>query len=191
MAPITNIVRRDMSSGTTTALVAVFLGLLILSTLCVGALWFLRRVRHARKASGKILPTPDVEDGKLAAPKRGHRRSSSISIASTVSVEKKFAQTKFVDEEKQQFMANTSPPPSAGLPQIHVTFPEDTDEGTKRQSRVVVLHMDDKGGVGMAPVPETEKPQTSQHERFVSLDLDRIGGLKEKDRTQTKSVHAS
>ena len=184
MAPITHTFhRRDFSNKTTIGLLTTFLVLIIVSIACVGALWFLRRTRRARQAAG-LIPFEDDND-KLSTPKkRGHRRASGISIASTMSFssEKRKSGSKFVDEEKQEFLRNTTPPPSGGLPQIRITFPEETDEDGKKQSgRVVVLHVDDKGGVGMEPLPEGEQLPPYEQDRFVSLDLERIGGLKEKE----------
>lgn len=190
MAPTGPLFRRDVSPQATTDLLIVFLVLVAVCISCVGALWILRRVRRSRKAAA--LLDQGGNDEKLGLPKKkGHRRVSGISIASTISFDKRKSQCKFVDEEKQEFMANTTPPPTGGLPQIHVTFPEEDDTTGKPQSgRVVVLHLDDKGGVGMAPVPEGEKPPPYQHERFESLDLERIGGLKEKEFSQTKPTAA-
>ena len=187
MAPVGNLLRRDMSSQVTTDLVIVFLVLLVVIISSIGALWFLHRIRSNREAS--LLPKRTDEEERLSVPtKRGHRRASGISIASTLSLEKQHAQSRFVDEEKQEFLANTTPPPSGGLPQIHVTFPEETDGTGKPQSgRVVVLHVDDRGNVGMAPVPESEQLPPYPHERFESLDLQRIGGLKEKEFSETKT----
>lgn len=94
----------------------------------------------------------------------------------------------FVDAEKREFLASTSSAPTSPLPQIHITFPEEVDastgQPTQGSGRVVKVFVDDKGGVGMEPVSKEEEalPAYNKDGRFVSLDLDRIGGLKEMER---------
>lgn len=80
-------------------------------------------------------------------------------------------------------MAHSQSPPQSPVPEIRITFPEEVDDHGKRQSgRVVVVRVGDNGGVGLEPVSEKLPPyQYSESDRFHSLDLDRIGGLKEKD----------
>lgn len=73
--------------------------------------------------------------------------------------------------------------PTSPLPEIRITFPEEEDEAGKRKSgRVVVVRISENGGVGLEPLNEDHLPpyQKSDAERFQSLDLDRLGGLKEK-----------
>ena len=79
-------------------------------------------------------------------------------------------------------MANSNSPPPSPIPEIRITFPEEVDEQGKRQSgRVVVVRVGEHS-VGLEPVNEKLPPyQQYESERFQSLDLDRIGGLKEKD----------
>ena len=73
--------------------------------------------------------------------------------------------------------------PSSPLPEIRITFPEEEDEAGKRKSgRVVVVRIGENGGVGLEPCNDDQLPpyQKSDAGRFQSLDLDRMGGLKEK-----------
>ena len=182
------LLRREGGSPTEVGLLIVLLVLLIVSVLSVGALWFLRRKHKARAAL--LLPT-HVDSEKLSAPiKKGHRRISSVTISPSISLTaERQSYPRFVDEEKRELIATTTPSPSAGpLPQIRITFPEETDDSGKWQSgRVVLLHVDDKGGIGMEPVREDENLPPYETERFVSLDLDRIGGLKEKQNMEATS----
>ena len=70
------------------------------------------------------------------------------------------------------------------MPEIHITFPDEEHVGGKRKSgRVLVLRIGDSGSVGMGPISEEQLPsyQSTQAERFQSLDLERMGGLKEKE----------
>ena len=72
--------------------------------------------------------------------------------------------------------------PSSPVPEIRITFPEEEDEAGKSKSgRVVVVRIGETGGLGLEPYSEENLPayQQSDAERFQSLDLDRMGGLKE------------
>ena len=87
-----------------------------------------------------------------------------------------------VYQEKKELMANSSSPPASPVPEIRITFPYEVDASGKRQSgRVVVVRVGEHS-VGMEPLQEDLPPyQRDASDRFDSLDLDRIGGLKEKD----------
>jgi len=79
-------------------------------------------------------------------------------------------------------MENSSSPPDSPVPEIHITFPEEEDEAGKRKSgRVVVVRISEGGGVGLEPYQEQLPPyQANEADRFHSLDIERMGGLKEK-----------
>ena len=80
-------------------------------------------------------------------------------------------------------LASSDPLPTQNsLPEIRITFPEETDLSGGRQSgRTVIVHVGDST-VGFAPYDEKLPAyQQSETDRFQSLDLDRIGGLKEKE----------
>ena len=80
-------------------------------------------------------------------------------------------------------MDHSDSPPASPVPEIRITFPEEEDKAGKRQSRVVVVRISDKGDIGLEPYEEEPLPVYQQRENdgFKSLDLERIGGLKEKD----------
>jgi hypothetical protein len=83
--------------------------------------------------------------------------------------------------EKDALMASPPASPPLTLPEIRITFPD--DEGDKSAAgRVVVVRVGDNAAVGLGPVDEDQLPpyQAAEGERFQSLDLERIGGLKEK-----------
>lgn len=85
--------------------------------------------------------------------------------------------------EKSAFLEQTSSPPTSPVPEIRITFPEEEDNSGKRKSgRCVVVRISEAGGLGLEPYEETLPPyQTSDPDRFQSLDLERMGGLKEKE----------
>jgi len=93
----------------------------------------------------------------------------------------------YVAQEKQTLIDNSFSPPGSPIPEIRITFPEEVDEAGKRKSgRVVVVRVGEHT-VGMEPVNENLPPyQQSESERFQSLDLDRMGGLKEKESTDKR-----
>jgi hypothetical protein len=161
MAPINlqSLVVRDGSlSGDpgTFYLLVVLTILFFVGCLCIGALLVLRRIRNSRQKS-------DVEGQGFKSHRRS-RHPPSISITN----------------EKAAFLHSDSAP-SSPVPEIRITFPEEESTDGKRQSRVVVVHITEKGGVGYEPYEE-QLPAYEEKEsgRFQSLDLERIGGLKEK-----------
>jgi len=81
--------------------------------------------------------------------------------------------------EKSSFL-QTENRSTSPVPEIRITFPD--EEGSKRNSgRVVVVRIGDNGGVGLEPLKEEGLPAYERGEGggFKSLDLERIGGLKE------------
>ena len=77
--------------------------------------------------------------------------------------------------------------PSSPVPEIRITFPEEEDEAGKSKSgRVVIVRISETGGLGLEPYSDQHLPayQQSDAERFQSLDLDRLGGLKEVERDE-------
>jgi len=149
-------------------LVLVFLGLML-----VAGLFFLRNRRRSRKEAE--LPLYNENSSKRTS---NHRR-----LTITAAPFGRRSESIYVYNEKQTLMENPSSPPESPIPEIRITFPEEEDEGGKRKSgRVVVVRVGETG-VGLEPLEEENLPpyQKSDAERFHSLDLERIGGLKEKD----------
>lgn len=157
----------NTQDGLSTSMVDLLISLLVLILLAlalVGGLLVLRRKRQARKES--LLP---VHNGQ--APTQ--QRRLTITAGKTDSV--------LVYDEKRALMEDSSPPPSP-VPEIRITFPEEEDESGKRKSgRMVVVRISEAGSVGLEPCQEELPPyQTTDTGRFHSLDIERMGGLKEK-----------
>lgn len=80
-----------------------------------------------------------------------------------------------------------SPPHSPdNVPQIHITFPDEHDEnGRAKSGRVLVVRVGDNATVGLEPMHDEQLPAYEKDTKgqFQSIDMDQIGGLKEKDRT--------
>jgi len=167
-----NLVVRDEqtpNNHTMINLLVVLLVLLIVAILLVGGLYFMRQRKRSRKMSE--LPVYSEKRVSTSSTRSNHRR---ITIRPSESL--------YVYQEKQSLIANSSSPPPSPIPEIRITFPEEFDESGKRQSgRVVVVRVGDSS-VGLEPVSENLPPyQQSESDRFQSLDLDRIGGLTEKE----------
>ncbi|OJJ04698.1 hypothetical protein ASPVEDRAFT_137171 [Aspergillus versicolor CBS 583.65] len=160
------------SEGLSEPMLDLLISLLVLVLLgiaLVGGLIVLRRRRLNRQQ-----PELPVHNGQCST----HHRSLTITAppyAKTESV--------FVIDEKRNLMENSSSPPPSPVPEIRITFPEEEDESGKRKSgRVVVVRISEAGSVGLEPYNDQLPPyQTSDAERFQSLDIERMGGLKEKD----------
>ena len=151
-------------------LLFVFFTLLLVASVCSLALFCLHRKRLARDQAS-LLPTHHQSS---------HHRSPSISnfdYGGNKSV--------FVYDEKMNLIHNSSSPPSTAVPEIHITFPDEEGKTGLQKGRVVVVHVTESGSVGMEPLnPETLPPyQKEDADRFQSLDLERIGGLREKEPT--------
>jgi len=131
------------------------------------ALIYFRRRRFARQAA--LLPR---------YTRRGHQRSVTITTAPRYAGQDKV----FVYDEKMNLIANSHGRPDSPVPEIRVTFPDEVDQlGQKLSGRVVVVRIAESGSVGLEPVAQEQLPAYQQADsgRFQSLDLNRIGGLKE------------
>ena len=154
--------------GSMGSLLFVFFALLSLGSALSISLLYLRRKRLAREHA--LLPRYHHAS---------HQRSVSMTNIPT------FGQNDsvFVYNEKMNLIANSSSPPTSAVPEIRVTFPEDEDhEGRRQNGRVVVVHVTDTGSVGMSPLNQEQLPpyQRRDTESFQTLELDRMGGLREK-----------
>lgn len=155
-------------------LLIVLVILVIVTVLLVGVLLVLRQRRKARK----IIELPAYEDKRISTSSThsNHRR---VAVRPSQSIH--------IYHDKELRIDDYSEPssPTTPLPEIRITFPEEVDASGKRQSgRVVVVHVGDSG-VGMEPLDEKLPAyQRTEGERFQSLDLERIGGLTEKEMRQ-------
>lgn len=156
-------------SPTALDLLITLLALLFVAILLTGGLLWLRRKRQSK--TRHELP---FHNGQVSS---NHRRLT-ISTSAPPNTE-----SLLVYNEKRSLMENSSSPPDSPVPEIRITFPEEEDEAGKRKSgRVVVVRISDGGGVGLEPFQEDLPPyQANEPGRFHSLDIERLGGLKEKE----------
>lgn len=162
------VARDDEQKGgldhTMMSLLISLLVLFVVAVLLVGALFFLRRMRRAKRDAEAQLPLYEKRQSN-------HRR---LTITAT-------RESVVVYQEKKELLAHSSSPPPSPVPEIRITFPDEVDAAGKRQSgRVVVVRVGEHS-VGLEPLQEDLPPYERDGDRFDSLDLDRIGGLKEKD----------
>lgn len=159
----------DGSNNMTIALLTTLAILVIIALVLMGALIWLRNIRRARKQAEQDAQLPLYE-----------KRQSGRRL--TITMPGKGRESVVVYSEKQDLMNSAASSPTSPVPEIRITFPDEVDESGKRQSgRVVVVRVGEHS-VGLEPVNEDLPPyQRDSSDRFDSLDLDRIGGLKEKD----------
>lgn len=151
-------------------LVLVFVGLILLSVLIL-----MRRMKRQQQMRREVLPQyHDIKRG-------GNHRRLTIQTGDG-------RQSVLVIKDGQPMLANPSSPPHSpdNVPQIHITFPDEHDDnGRPKSGRVVIVRVGDTT-IGMEPISDEQLPayEKDSKTQFYSIDMDRIGGLKEKDRSQ-------
>ncbi|KAI9842931.1 MAG: hypothetical protein M1838_002921 [Thelocarpon superellum] len=176
MAPAAVVAARDNASSTVSGLTPMTVNLLIalfaflfLGLLSLTGLLFLRSYRRSR--ANRL---PAYEETTSCSSK--HRR-----LTITAAPYGRYSQSIHVYNEKENLVEHSSSPPlsPATVPEIRITFPEEEGEGGRRTSGRVVLVRMGETGVGLEPLDESLPPyQSSDADRFHSLDLDRIGDMK-------------
>jgi hypothetical protein len=165
-----NLLKRDEDDGISDTHLTLLITLVMLALLGVASitgLLFLRSLRRARKMAESHPELPVYE-----------KRQSNINRLTITAMPYKGRESIITYSEKQTLMDS----PTSPVPEIRITFPDEVDESGKQQSgRVVVVRVGDHS-VGLEPLHE-DLPAYQQDslDRFDSLDLDRMGGLKEKD----------
>jgi hypothetical protein len=164
---------RDSNSnnGMSTTVIDLLITLLVLVfvLLCLtAAIFTLRRIRQRQAIARQQLP--------LYNEKRSshHRRL-------TISTTPGQGSSIYVYDEKSSLKSPTTP--TSPVPEIRITFPDEQDEsGRPKSGRVVVVRVGENG-VGLEPLHDDEQLPAYEKEskaRFQSIDIERIGGLKEK-----------
>jgi hypothetical protein len=162
-------------SGTMIDLLIALMVLIFVSLLLIGALYIVRKTRQSKAAAGQSLPMYNDET-------RNHSNHRRLTITATPYGR---GSSIYVFDEKASMMSNPSSPPLSpdNVPEIRITFPDEQDEAGRRKSgRVVVVRVGETG-VGLEPLKEDEQLpayEKESGERFHSIDMERIGGLKEK-----------
>lgn len=155
-------------------LVPIFLIVLFAS----GLTYFIVRKYVISRKQASLLPL-HKEQGLAPTPATsGHRRRSSIYVSADASAQQFHGLIS--DPEKRELAKASTVTTITNVPEIHITLPEEADsDGNTSPRRTVVVHLNEKGAeVGLEPLHDEQLPP---YERFVSLDLERLGGLKEKE----------
>ncbi|KAJ4169959.1 hypothetical protein NW754_006102 [Fusarium falciforme] len=175
----------DGSDDTLINMMLGLLGLVFLGLILVSILFLFRRARRQKQ----MQPVHDEEDGlpsyydsntKRMANHRGLTIETTHNGRSSVFV---------INKNGHPMLANPNSPPYSpdNVPEIHITFPdEQDDQGRPKSGRVLVVRVGDNSAVGLEPMNDEQLPAYEKEAKgqFYSIDMDQIGGLKEKDRTQ-------
>lgn len=162
--------RRDDDDGAmSSTVVNLLIALLVLVLLILGLVSALLFMRRRRRGKQSVLP---VHNGQCSTS--SHHRGVTVSTNKQESL--------YVIDEKKDLVENSNSSPTSPVPEIRITFPDEEDASGKRTSgKMVTVRISDKGGVGLEPCDEKLPPyQSNGNERLQSLDLERMGGLKEK-----------
>lgn len=177
MAPIQILAARDSQDDgsfapSTVDLLISLLVLVLLAIVLAGSLLVLRQRRRKLQQQSQL---------PLYKSQAHQRRLTITQNSRTGSIH--------VYNEKQDLVQDSLSPPQSPVPEIRITFPDEKDEAGKHQAgRVVVVHIGENGGVGLSPCKDELPPyQSNESGRFQSLDLERMGGLKEKEEMKTWS----
>jgi hypothetical protein len=168
----------DSNSNLVNLLIAllslVFFGLILL------AMWVgLRRVRKQKALREQTLP--QYQDVK----RTGNHRRLTIETKGGGGLGRSSV---IIFKDGQPMLANPQSPPHSpdNVPEIHITFPdEQDDQGRPKSGRVVVVRLSEGSNVGLEPVSDEQLPayEKESSTQFYSIDINQIGGLKEKDRS--------
>ncbi|KAI2468560.1 hypothetical protein F4781DRAFT_397630 [Annulohypoxylon bovei var. microspora] len=171
--------RRDLDMGgesdTVVNLMIAFLGIAFFGLVMVALLVMLRRAKREQQMQKETLPQyndlkhDDYNTRRLTIQTADGRQSILV-------------------VNGRPMLADPNAPPYSpnNVPEIHITFPDEQDEsGRHRSGRVVVVRVGETS-VGLEPVKEEQLPAYEKESSagFYSIDMDQIGGLKEKDRSQ-------
>lgn len=169
----------DDSSDSVITIIIVLLSLIFAGLLLVAALLLLRRRRQRQQMRDETLPR--YNDIKHDMKRTGNHRQLTIETRNGRS-------SVIIYKDGQPMLANPQSPPHSpdNVPEIHITFPEEEDEfGRKQDGRVVVVRVGDNAAVGLEPLYNEQLPAYEKESKtqFYSIDMDGIGGLKEKERS--------
>ena len=155
------------------------LGLIFLCLILASAFYLIRRhkIRQAMQSEG----LPSYYDEKQYMRNHNPRgltiETSHNGRSSTI----------YITRDGKPMLANPNSPPHSpdNVPEIHITFPdEQDDQGRPKSGRVLVVRVGDNATVGLEPMHSEQLPAYEKESKdgFYSLDMDQIGGLREKDR---------
>lgn len=163
--------RDSSNNGMSTTVIDLLITLLVLVfvLLCLtAAIFTLRKIRQRQAVARQQLPVY-------------HEKRSSHHRRLTISTTPGRGSSIYVYDEKPSL--NNPTTPTSPVPEIRITFPDEQDEsGRPKSGRVLIVRVGETG-VGLEPLHDDEQLPAYEKEskgRFQSIDIERIGGLKEK-----------
>ncbi|UKZ51497.1 hypothetical protein TrVGV298_005257 [Trichoderma virens] len=171
----------DNGSDTVINALLIVLGIAFFILILVSILLVLRRVRRKRQQQN-----PETQEPILPSyndVKNGHPNHRGLTIETTHNGRHSVL---FISRDGQPMLRTPGSPPHSpdNVPEIHITFPDEQDEqGRRKSGRVVVVRVGENATVGLEPMHDEELPAYEKEAKgqFYSVDMDKIGGLKEKD----------
>jgi len=173
--------RRDLSFGeddSTLNLMIAFLAIVFFSLCLASSLVLLRRIKLQRQMS--------VEDGLPKYQDLDHQQQGRN--FNRLNIHTADGRSSVLVLNGRPMLSDPASPPHSpnNVPEIHITFPDEHDaQGRQQNGRVVVVRVGETS-IGLEPYKEEQLPayQKENAGGFYSIDMNQIGGLKEKERTQ-------
>lgn len=170
----------DDGSDSMINLMLIILGIVFFALVLVLVLFLFRRARHARQAQEKTEDLPSYYDA--AGNTKNHH---GLTIETTHNGKPSVLH---ISKDGKPMLPNPDSPPHSpdNVPEIRITFPDEQDEhGRNQKGQVLIVRVGENATVGLEPVPDEQLPayEKDAKSQFYSVDMDDIGGLKEKDRT--------
>lgn len=156
-------------------LLLLVLGLVFVALVLLSALFLFRRYRQQQRLRTKeVLPSYNDSEKPRGPPQGLTIETKHNGRSSTI----------YISRDGAPMLSNPNSPPHSpdNVPEIHITFPdEQDDQGKHKSGRVLVVRVGDNATVGLEPMQE-QLPAYEKEAKgdFYSVDMDHIGGLKEK-----------
>ncbi|RKF51423.1 hypothetical protein GcC1_225019 [Golovinomyces cichoracearum] len=169
VAPLIRARNEQHNSSTMINLLISLLALVFVSLFLTVALYFVRNVRRRNSISRQYLHTYETNN---------HRNHRHLSNKSPYACSKNYS----IYDEKILPTSQNSPLSPDSVPEIRITFPDEQDESGRRMSGRVVVVRVGESGIGLEPLRDEDQLPAYEEkgDRFHSIDMDTIGGLKEK-----------
>ncbi|KAB5557892.1 hypothetical protein GE09DRAFT_1236998 [Coniochaeta sp. 2T2.1] len=187
MESFKNIVSRgladDASNNQLVNLLIALLSLVFLGMVLLAMFLGLRRMQRQKRALHEQSLLPQYQDITADVKRSSNHRRLTIETKGGLG-----RSSVIVFRDGEPMLANPQSPPHSpdNVPEIHITFPDEEDkQGRRKSGRVVVVRLSEGSNVGLEPVNDEQLPayEKESNTQFYSIDMNQIGGLKEKDRS--------
>lgn len=186
---------RDVDNSTDRVLniLLAVLGVVFFLLLVASTGFLLVRSRRRRQRRRRNLDAKEANDDEEAPPYSAEDNKHRSLVRPGLTIEtthKGRSSILVIRPDGQPMLQNPDSPPHSpdNVPEIRITFPDEhDDEGRCKSGRVLVVRVGDNAALGLEPLVADEQLPAYEKEAkgpFRSIDMDRIGGLKEKDPSQ-------